>query len=414
MDRELTPEQHRTRRRAVLAKAGLLVALIAALGWTGQRFLRPAVDRSDLLIEVVERGPLEATVTASGTVVPRQQETVPSPVGAAVRTVFVSLGERVGRGAVIMQLDTTASQLELHNLEERLALSRATLRSQQLQLEDSVRQARSRRELKAIDLESRQAKVSRFDQLAQDGIVSRAELLEARLDVKRAQVEVEQLEAELVSLGDRRRAELERLDRERAILQAQRDDQARRIAMSSVKAPIDGVVTAIVPKAGTVIAEGASLATIAAQESFSVEAAITDFYAPQLKPAQRVRVRAGTLALGGRISRILPTEDADRLMLFIELDDPSADRLYANLRVEADVVVAEKTDVLHVRRGPAIDAASNGQVYVIDGDRAVRKPVRFGLSGPQQVEVVDGLAAGDRIIVSDTQSWQGLSQIRIR
>lgn len=413
MDRELTPEQHRARWRSAFLKAGLLAALIIAAGWSGRRFLSPAVERSDLLIEVVERGPLEATVTASGTVVPRQQETVPSPVGAAVLAVLVSLGDRVERGAVIMQLDTTASQLELHNLEERLALSRATLRSQQLQLEDAVRQGRSRRDLRAIDLESREAKVARFELLAQDGIVSKAELLEARLDVKRTQVEIGQIDAEVGSLQERQSAELERLDRERAILEAQRADQARRIAMSAVKAPIDGVVTAILPKAGAVVAEGASLATIAAQKSFSVEAVVSDFYAPQLKPGQRVRVRASTNEFGGYVNRILPTEDATRLMLFIELDDPAEARLYANLRVEADVVIAQKPDVLRVRRGPGIEGSASREVYVIDGDRAVRKPVRFGMSGPQQVEVIGGLAAGDRIIVSDVQSWQGLSQIRI-
>jgi HlyD family secretion protein len=414
MDRDLTPEQHRARRAPALAKAGLLVAFIGALGWAGQHFLSPSVDRSDLLIEVVERGPLEATVTASGTVVPRQQETVSSPVGAAVRAVLVSLGERVERGTAIMQLDTTASQLELHNLEERLALGRAALRSEQLQLEDSVRQARSRRELKAIDLESREAKVARFEQLAGSGIVSKADLLEAQLDVKRTRVEVSQIDAEVLSLQKRQRAELERLEREHSILEAQRADQARRIAMSTVKSPIGGVVTTIVPKVGTVIAEGTSLATVAAERSFGVEAALSDFYAPQLKPGQRVRVRASTNVFGGHVSRILPTDDASRLMLFIELDDPATPRLYANLRVEADVVIAQKPDVLRVRRGPAIDNGGTGQLFVLDGDRAVRKPVRFGLSGPQQIEVVGGLAAGDRVIVSDMPSWQGLSQIRIR
>ena len=194
MDRDLTPEQHRARRRSAVAKSVLLVGIIGALGWTGHRLLSPSVKRSDLLVEVVERGPLEATVTASGTVVPRQQETVSSPAGAAVRAVLVSLGERVKRNTVILQLDTTASQLELHNLEEQLASSRATLRSEQLQLEDSVRQARSQRVLKAIDLESREARVARFERLAGEGIVSKAELLEARLDVKRTRVEVGQID----------------------------------------------------------------------------------------------------------------------------------------------------------------------------------------------------------------------------
>ncbi len=136
MDRDLSPQHHRARRVATLGKAAVLVALIGALGWTGQHFLSPAVDRSNLLVEVVERGPFEAIVTATGTVVPRQQETIASPTGAAVRSVLVSLGERVARGTVIMQLDTTASQLALHNLDERLALTRASLRSEQLRLED--------------------------------------------------------------------------------------------------------------------------------------------------------------------------------------------------------------------------------------------------------------------------------------
>src|SRR5262249_42835655 len=145
-----------------------------------------------------------------------------------------------------------------------------------------------------------------------------------------------------------------------------------------------------------------------------VEAALSDFYAPQLKPGLSVRVRAATSQFAGHVSRILPTEDASRLMLFIELDDPTAPRLYANLRVEADRVVAQKADVPRVRGGPAIEGGGGGQVYVIDGNHAVRKAVHFGLSGSQQIEIVGGLAAGDRIIVSDMQSWKGLSQIRIR
>lgn len=424
MDRALTPQQHRARRTALLAKCGLLAVLIAGAGWTGQRLLAPSVRRSDLLIEVVSRGPLEATVTATGTVVPRQQQTVASPVvavsdGAAggwlVRAILVSLGEQVERGKVIMQLDTTASELELHTIDQRIALSEATRRSQQLQLDDSIRQTRSQRDLRAIDLESRQAKLARLTPLVELGAVSAADLLEAQLDVKRLQVEVTHLNEDLQSLEARRRAELERLEREAAILQAQRADQARRIELSAVKAPIKGVITAITPKEGSVVAEGASLATIASQDSFSVEAAASEFYGPQLKTGQRVHVRTPAQELRGHLSRILPAEDASRLMLFIELDDPAARGLSANLRITADVVVAERPDVLQVRRGPGLEGSAGGQqLYVIDGNHAVRRPVRLGLAGPQQIEILTGAEAGEQVIVSDMQSWRGLSPIRIR
>lgn len=415
VDRDLTPQEHRARHRAILVKGGLAVLLIAAAGWAGQRLLSPSVSRSDLIIEVVRRGSLEATVTATGTVVPRRQVTVSSPVAAAVRAVLVSLGEPVERGRVIVQLDTTSTELALHDTEERLALSQATLRSEQLQLEDSIRQARSQRELRAIDLESRQARVARLEHLLVVGAVADADVVEARLDVKRTQVELSQLDAEVTNLQARRRAELERLQREAAILEAQRADQAQRLEMSSVKAPIDGVVTAIALKAGAVVTEGAALATIAAQDSFSVEAAVSEFYAPQLQTGQRVHVRLAANELCGHLSRILPADDGSRLLLFIDLDDPAARGLYANLRVTADVVVAQRRDVLLLRRGPGLDGSiGSQQVYVISGERAVRRPVRFGLSGAQDIEIIAGVEVGDRVIVSDTQSWQGLPSIRIR
>ena len=120
-----------------------LVLVVGVAGWTGQRYLRPSLDLKDVRIETVERGPLLATITAQGTVVPREAQTIASPVSAEVRAVSVALGEHVARGQIIMQLDTTASKLELGNLDERLALNGAERRSQDLQLNDAIRQAPS-------------------------------------------------------------------------------------------------------------------------------------------------------------------------------------------------------------------------------------------------------------------------------
>lgn len=413
MDRHFTPAQHRARLLSIGRKLALAVAILGVAGWSGQRYLRPSLDRASVRIETVERGPLEATISAQGVIVPREQQTVSSPVAAEIRSVDVSLGERVVEGQVIMQLDTTASKLELSNLEEKLALNRAQRRSQDLQLADSVRQARSRRDLRAIDLESREAKAQRLDQLAQQGIVSVTDLTEAGLDVKRTRVEIEQIDAEVVSLAARREAELERLDLEHSILEKQRADQARRVELSQVRAPLEGVITELVQKEGALVAVGAPLATVAAQESFSIETAVSDFYAPQLRSGQRVRVRASTNELGGYLSRILPAADSSRLMLFVDLDDPKAPNLHSNLRVDVDLITAEQPDALSVGRGPAIEGGATDHVYVVEGNRAVRKPVRLGLSSARRIEVVDGLDAGTQIIVSDMRAYEHMAEVRI-
>ena len=142
---------------------------------------------------------------------------------------------------------------------------------------------------------------------------------------------------------------------------------------------------------------------------------MSEFYAPQLKTGQRVHVRASTQEFGGRLSRILPADDASRLQLFIDLDDPANSKLSANLRVTADVVVAKRPDVLQIRRGPGLEGSvGSQQLYVVNGSHAVRRAVRLGLAGPEQIEIIAGVEAGEQVIVSDMRSWQGLSPIRIR
>lgn len=414
MDRNLSPGQRRAPWLKAAVKALLAAGILGALGWSGHHYLQPSLDLADVRVAVVERGPIEATITATGTIVPSSEEVIPSPVAAAVRAIHVSLGEAVSRGQIIMELDTTASALALSKLEEQIALKRAELRSVDLQRSDAIRQARSRRELLRIDLQSREVALGRLQKLGNTGIVSASELLEAELNVKRTRVEIEQIDAEIVSLEERRKADLERLELDLSILDKQRADQARRVALSTVTAPRDGIVTDLVRDVGAVVTEGQPLATIAATDSFRVEASVSDFYGPQLRPGQPVRITSSTSEFGGYVSRILPTADSGRLDLFIELDDPAAPAFHMNLSVDIEIITAEKPDVLKVRRGPALEGAGLVEVFVVEDGRAVRTPVRLGMSERQFIEIVDGLEAGDRVIVSDMSGYEDLAEIRIR
>src|SRR5690606_401321 len=115
----------------------------------------------------------------------------------------------------------------------------------------------------------------------------------------------------------RRAADLERLELDLSILDKQRADQARRVALSTVTAPRDGIVTDLVRDEGTAMTEGQPLATIASVDSFRVEAGVSDFYGPQLRPKQRVKISSSTSELGGYVNRILPEERshaAERMM----------------------------------------------------------------------------------------------------
>jgi HlyD family secretion protein len=402
MDHVLTKEQRRARRLQLTRPWIAALLVIVALSAWALHQLSPSLKRSSLSVATVQRGPIEAVVSGTGTVVPALEQTVSSPISAEVRKVLVSLGETVTAGQPILELDKTAAELALGRLQQELALKREELRSIDLQLADATRESRSRRDLLAIDLEARDVRLGRLTQLGEPGPVSAQELLEAKLNVKRTRIELEQIGAQVVSLEARRKAEVESRRLACSIIEKEIADQTRRLQLASVSAPRDGVVTHLVDQQGAAVTEGQVLATVAGQDSFRIEASLSNFYAPQLKAGQRVKVQqtSGEF-LPGHLERIVPSAGA-QIALFIALEDPSAPQLRLNARVNVHVITAEKADALRIRRGSALESAGVHEVYVLKGDEAVRTKVRTGLVSSHDIEVTEGLKVGDQVIVSDT------------
>ena len=64
-----------------------------------------------------------------------------------------------------------------------------------------------------------------------------------------------------------------------------------------------------------------------------------------------------------------------------------------------------RRDVLMVERGPFVEQDGGRIAYVVDGSRAVRRPIQTGASSLSAVEIVSGLQPGDRIVVSGSDQF---------
>ena len=121
MDRELDISFRRRRTtRRVLAVAATLIAA-GGLYALGSHWLRPSVHRSRVRSGTVERGDLEATLTASGTVMPAAERVLASPLETRIERVLRRPGQVLEEGDAILELDTSATRLQLERLGEKLA-----------------------------------------------------------------------------------------------------------------------------------------------------------------------------------------------------------------------------------------------------------------------------------------------------
>jgi len=415
VDREIDISVRRRRLIRRILIGGTTVVATAALLVVGSEWLRPSIKRSRTRFGVVERGGLEATLLASGIVVPASERVISCPSDARVERVLRRPGDVVEEGTEILELDTSASRLVLSRLSEQLEQNRNDRLQRRLELEEKVSELESRIESQRLDLEIARFRMEQKRQLREDGLISEEAFKEAEVEVKKTTIELRRLDKEVVAERRLNEARLERLALDAKILRDERDDARRQLDLANTGAPVAGVLTAVFVEVGATVRRGDVLARIADLESFRVEAKVSDAYSARLDLGQDVHVLVDDQRLSARVSGILPTIEQGTVGFTVDLDNPSHALLRHNLRVDVLVVTGRRANVLKAPRGSYLRGGGDRHtIFVVDDDRALRTDVTIGLVGQEYLEIVDGLSEGDEIVLSDVRDYLHASRVRLK
>jgi HlyD family secretion protein len=169
-----------------------------------------------------------------------------------------------------------------------------------------------------------------------------------------------------------------------------------------------------VPQEGATVQRGEVIARIADLDSFRVEGSVSDVHASSLHAGQTVRVMLDGRPLAGRLSSIDPTIENGAVKFKVDLDDPRNPKLRNNLRMDVLVVTDSRPSTLRLPKGPFAQSGATEQVFVVQGDHAVRRDVRFGLSGYEFYEVLEGLDQGEEVILSDMKDYERLERVNFK
>jgi HlyD family secretion protein len=405
-------QRRRTVRRAGTAGA-VLAVLAGVLVWL-PGLVRPSISRASVRTAVADGGPIEAVITATGTVVPEVEQVVSSPVDARVLRILKRTGARLEKGDPLVTLDISETQLAVDKLGQDLAIKQNQQARTRLSLEKSLIDLNGQVEVKTLQLASLRSQLARDRQLAADGLLSQELLKKSELAVSQAQIELTQLEGSRENARIANRTEVEGLGLEMSKLHQEQREARRLLDLATPRADRAGVLTWALSQEGVAIRKGDVIARLADLGSFRVEATVSDVHARRLAAGLPVTVKVNDDTLEGTVAAVLPTIQNGAMTLQVALKDPSSALLRSNLRVDVGIVTASKPRVVRIRRGPFASGEGVQQVFVIRGDRAVRTPVELGLSSFDQFEVVRGLVPGDEAIISDMNDYTRLKEVRIR
>ena len=413
MDREIAQEvrSRRTAKRVIGAVIGL-AAVVFLLAATVQ-WLRPSIRRDEVRIATVERGAIDATLQANGTVIPAGEQAISSPVEARVLRIVRRAGDPVKRGDELLALDTTATRLEVDRAAERLAQKESEDAQLRLRLDDTRAALAAQIESKKLDVEILRLRAARNGKLLKEGLVSDQDENAARAEARKSEIELAQLEAALQRSVRSAAAQLGASEMEVSMIRRERAETQRQLDLAMTRADRDGVVTWVLPEEGATVQRGQVVARIADLSAFRVVAQIADMYVPRIAVGMPVRVRADREVITGTIATIDPRIEGGVAKFYVDLDRPADPRLRNNVRVDVFVITGRRPEALRVSRGALADG-QRATLFVVRGERLVATPVRLGLAGDEWVEIAAGLAAGDQVVISDMTDYEGLKELRLK
>ncbi|HYK04714.1 MAG TPA: HlyD family efflux transporter periplasmic adaptor subunit [Thermoanaerobaculia bacterium] len=405
------------KRRPAFVRFGAPAVLltVAALGFCHFKPSSPRVPAGSLHIGVVRAGAMVVEVRAAGTLVAEETRWIPAATDGRVDRILVRPGDTVGPDTVLVELTNAEvaraagdALLEVQAAEAEMRKLHLTLERQALSQEAVVASAR------AEHAEARNR--ARADaELAQVGLTSALTLQAAqgREQQLRVRADVEQKGLELLHRSERTELEAaeSRLDRLRSTA-ALRGQQMEALA---VRAGRGGVVQQIAVEVGARVSEGTNLARVAAREPLEAVLQISQLEASQIAAGQQVLVDTHQGIVTGTVSRIDPAVQNGSVTVDVRLPSQLPRGARPDLSIDAAIEIDRIDNALHTGRPVQARAQTSIVMFRLssDGRTATRVPVRIGRTSLNAVEIVSGLRAGDRVILSDTSTFDRYEQITL-
>jgi membrane fusion protein (multidrug efflux system) len=295
-------------------------------------------------IEVVHAERLADRITSVGTIHPNERVEIRTEVSGRVREIAFKEGARVARGDLLVKIDDSELRAQLARAESRLAIA-------------------EKEEQRQRDLyEQRVASQRDFDNSINNLAVARAEA-----DLIRAQ-----------------------------------------LAKTDIRAPFAGVVGLRSVSEGSYATPATPITTLVDERQVKIDFTVPEQYAGRINAGDKIHftVEGSSRVFEGTVYALESAIDAGTRTLGVRAASPNADgALVPGAFAEVDVVFPER-EVSLVPSFAVVPALRDHSVFVLRSGKAEVRPVRIGERTEEHVEVTEGLAAGDTLIVS------GILQLR--
>jgi RND family efflux transporter MFP subunit len=349
---------------------------------------------------VAEEKGIDQLVVVTGTLGADQEVVLGFKVNGRLADIPVDLGSSVQKGQPIARLDTTDFELRVRQADAALQQARVRLGLAPEAADQSVEIERMAiaKEARA-EMDAARSRLERARQLFDKGLLPKADFDTTNSGYKVAEARYED--------------SLEEVRNRQALLVQRRSEleiASQQLADTVLYAPIGGMIRQRNANVGQYVVAGAPIVSLVQMHPLRLRTAIPEREARMVRVGQpvRVTVEGAPGTHDGRVARISPAVDEANRTLLVETEvSNTSGILRPGGFSRAEIIVAAGYRALVVPAASVVTFAGIDRVFLVNEGKASEKRIKAARRTDEGVEILDGIKAGDRVVLSPGNMTDG-------
>lgn len=404
-------------KKSIWIIAGSVVFLIAVFNiFFGDKSSKLNVEVEKITIEEVQNEIFQDYIAVQGTVEPIQTIFLDAVEGGRVEEKLKEEGSMLKKGEPIIRLSNNNLILEISNNEASVARAVSELRTARLMMDQQMLTSNIQilERTKLVNKERRAFEKNQV--LFKENHISEEEFIQSKEDYLTSEKLLALYIANHHNDSIYRGVQVSTLEESVERMTVNMNLTRKRLENLNIKAPVDGELATLNPEIGEVVNYGTRVGTMNILDSYKLRVEIDEHYIARINKGLIANCDFAGRAYQAKLVKIYPEVQNGRFavdMLFTA-EVPAQIRIGQTSRIKLEL--GESLPAILLSKGGFYQSTGGQWVYVIDpsGEFAVKRNISIGRQNPRFYEVLEGLNAGEKVIVSSYENFGNVDKLMLK
>ncbi len=402
MDRPIEKKKGLKKKHIYIVVGVIAILLLMYQAFFVENVSTIKVDKEKLSIETISEGTFHNYISVPGNVEPIATIFLDAREGGRVEEKVIEEGEMVKKGDVILRLSNPDLSLNILNSEAQLAEKSNFLRNTMVVMEQEKLQIKRELLNLEFDIKKKERAYSQNKSLFQDNLIAREVLIISTEDFDYAsqsyQLYLERQKQDSIyrSIQIKQMEDnLRNMDLNLKLVRQRQDNL-------NVVAPVDGQLTALEAEIGQSVPKGGRIGLMHILTSYKVVAQIDEHYIDKVKIGLTAILERQGQEFELRIRKVLPEVKDGRFAVELIFIGEMPDNMRSGQTYYTRLQLGNPKETILLPKGSFFQQTGGQWIFVLaeDGKSAIKRPIKIGSQNPKYYEVLEGLEAGEQVIVS--------------